>query len=181
MGSADESGSLFVNDGSFLERFKQLQEQHEAAKLAFSPAAADGQGQEPTSTSGSSPQDGNSVKSSPANRQQGSSFVSKAGQKAPVATNGKLAFSLKQKSRLAVNALKLGGEDDDDGEDGQGDSDRRSKKQKSDRASGFSGPQSEQGVYDLRSNSYVRSFRMSVKSRIFPRRCFQLWNLACKH
>ncbi|CAM6091525.1 unnamed protein product [Calypogeia fissa] len=152
MGSANEAGSLFVNDGSFLERFKQLQEQHEASKLSSSSLsmAAERQEQQPTSTSGSHQnQDGNSSVRSPAgNRQQGSPLLSKAGQNSnkPAAglTNGKLAFSLKQKSRLSANALKLGGEEDEEGEEGgQGDSDRRSsKKQKSDKA----GSQSEPGI-----------------------------------
>lgn len=56
--------------------------------------------------------------------------VRKNGAHSPlVPVNGKLVFSLKQKSRLATNVLKMG-EDDEEDDEGGDDPGRQSKKQK---------------------------------------------------
>lgn len=94
----------FVNDGSFLERFKQLQEQKDAAKAEVSPSTAP------------SP---DAVKSSLTTKKASllPSGLKAASQKSAV-SGGKLAFSLKSKSKSIVNPLKLGDDDDED-DDGQ--------------------------------------------------------------
>jgi len=86
--------SPFPNDGSFLERFKQQQQNAPS---------------EPTRTS---PVVSMTIKSS-SNSKGGALSPSVSKGSLP---NGKLAFSLKQKSKLAVNPIKLG-EDEDDEDD----------------------------------------------------------------
>ena len=97
--------SLFVNDGSFMERFKQLQQENEKEK---------GKGaklEEPkqpvvvpaTSTPNPIPSKTNNISKTNGIR------------KTPLAaTNGKLAFSLKQKSKLVPPPVKLGGDEDEE-------------------------------------------------------------------
>lgn len=118
--------SPFPNDGSFLERFKQLQQD--------GPSKAD--------TSG--PVVLKNVKSSKASSNSkgggGSAF---GGPRKGSLPNGKLAFSLKQKSRLAVNAIKLG-EDEDEEEDG--DAQRQAKKVKTESASKGKSPEPKESV-----------------------------------
>lgn len=88
--------SPFPNDGSFLERFKQQQQ-----NVSSSPV----------------------VKSSSNSKGAASGGVAKGS-----VSNGKLAFSLKQKSKLAVAPVKLG-EDEDDEDDA--DTHRQAKRAKS--------------------------------------------------
>lgn len=76
--------SPFPNDGSFLERFKQQQQ---------------------NAPSKTSPVGKSSSKGIPAGGVVKGSLP-----------NGKLAFSLKQKSKLAVNPIKLGEDEDDEGD-----------------------------------------------------------------
>ncbi|XP_058203718.1 SURP and G-patch domain-containing protein 1-like protein isoform X1 [Rhododendron vialii] len=95
-----KSSSLFANDGSFMERFKQL-EQEKGAALEGSKQGQTG-----------------SDASTPKPLINKTSFGSKANDSRktnPVSASGKLAFSLKQKSKLVAPALKLS--DDEDEED----------------------------------------------------------------
>ncbi|XP_059597635.1 SURP and G-patch domain-containing protein 1-like protein isoform X2 [Vitis vinifera] len=114
--------SLFVNDGSFMERFKQLQQENEKEK---------GKGaklEEPkqrmvvpaTSTPNSIPSKTNNVSKTNGTR------------KTPLAApNGKLAFSLKQKSKLVPPPVKLGADEDEEETDaGNLSSDAPMKRQK---------------------------------------------------
>lgn len=100
--------SPFPNDGSFLERFKQLQQDPPLETLKSTNAV---------SKSSLPSKSLSNVQSSNSSSQKSSLKLS--------VPNGKLAFSLKQKSKLAVNAIKLGEDDDDDGE---AEADRRVKK-----------------------------------------------------
>ncbi|XP_076900067.1 SURP and G-patch domain-containing protein 1-like protein [Bidens hawaiensis] len=83
------ASSLFVNDGSFMERFKQLQQEQESKS-------------EPTLSG--------PTKSKPDISNSGSKGINKS-------STGKLAFSLKQKSKLVAPAVKLS-EDEDEDENG---------------------------------------------------------------
>lgn len=76
-----KASSLFVNDGSFMEKFKQLQEQKE-------------KGPPPLSAS---------QKPNPVLSNNNKSL-----------SGGKLAFSLKQKSKLVTPAVKLSEDEEDD-------------------------------------------------------------------
>eukprot|EP00246_Nothoceros_aenigmaticus_P004051 TRINITY_DN15357_c0_g1_i1.p1 TRINITY_DN15357_c0_g1~~TRINITY_DN15357_c0_g1_i1.p1 ORF type:complete len:497 (+),score=97.61 TRINITY_DN15357_c0_g1_i1:249-1739(+) len=105
---------LFRNDGSFLETFRRRQQEQMEAELL----KRDGS----TSTSGS-PRDAGSTSGERVSGRKGGA------QSSLTPVNGKLVFSLKQKSRLAANALKLGEDDEDEGEGGE-DPGRQSKKQK---------------------------------------------------
>ncbi|XP_057496228.1 SURP and G-patch domain-containing protein 1-like protein isoform X2 [Actinidia eriantha] len=96
-----KSSGLFVNDGSFMERFKQLQQEKDAALDESKPG--------PTVSEASTPK--------PVITK--TSFGSKANDSlktTPVASSGKLAFSLKQKSKLVAPAVKLS-EDDEEEDD----------------------------------------------------------------
>ena len=73
------ASGLFVNDGSFMERFKQLQQEKEKGESKLG-----------TNVSGT-------ITPKPANSK-----------------SGKLAFSLKQKSKLVVPPVKLGEDEDED-------------------------------------------------------------------
>ncbi|KAI3824760.1 hypothetical protein L1987_06231 [Smallanthus sonchifolius] len=89
------ASSLFVNDGSFMERFKQLQQDKESRS-------------EPTLSG--------STKSKPDISNSGSK-ASDSG-KTNKAPPGKLAFSLKQKSKLVAPAVKLSEDEDEDERNG---------------------------------------------------------------
>lgn len=93
------ASSLFVNDGSFMERFKQLQEEQEKSAKRSSPTGLEGGTPKP-------------VSSKP-------SVTSKANDSrkpSTPASSGKLAFSLKQKSKLVAPPVKLD-EDEDENEE----------------------------------------------------------------
>ncbi|KAK9169531.1 hypothetical protein Syun_001671 [Stephania yunnanensis] len=103
--------SLFVNDGSFMERFKQFQQ--EQLNKHNTPENY----QSSLNSSGSSRK--NPVIGKP-------NFESKTSEKrksSPLSSAGKLAFSLKQKSKLAAPSVKLGADEDEEEEveDRQGD------------------------------------------------------------
>uniref|UniRef100_A0A5B6YPT6 Putative G-patch domain-containing protein n=1 Tax=Davidia involucrata TaxID=16924 RepID=A0A5B6YPT6_DAVIN len=98
------ASSLFVNDGSFMERFKQLQQENE--KGASSKESKPG----PTISGTPTPKPIISK----------ISLESKANDSrktTPVASSGKLTFSLKQKSKLVAPPVKLDEDEDEDGED----------------------------------------------------------------
>ncbi|GAB2289056.1 hypothetical protein Dimus_023358 [Dionaea muscipula] len=92
--------SLFINDGSFMERFKQLQEEQEKG-------AADES--KPTSTG-----PGSSVSSPVSNKTFISSKPSDSHKNTLASSGGKLAFSFKQKSKLVVPAVKLDEDEDEE-------------------------------------------------------------------
>eukprot|EP00268_Persea_americana_P042349 TRINITY_DN423_c0_g2_i5.p1 TRINITY_DN423_c0_g2~~TRINITY_DN423_c0_g2_i5.p1 ORF type:complete len:196 (+),score=39.37 TRINITY_DN423_c0_g2_i5:305-892(+) len=94
--------SLFVNDGSFMEKFKQLQKEKQPTQAG----AAD------ESKSGNS-----SIVLRPnaaISKIVSDSKTSDARKSISSTSNGKLAFSLKQKSKLAVAPVKLGADEDED-------------------------------------------------------------------
>ncbi|KAF3452676.1 hypothetical protein FNV43_RR03109 [Rhamnella rubrinervis] len=97
--------SLFVNDGSFMERFKQLEQEKDKK----------------SSTQGESrPSNINSGTLTPNVTVTKTSVEFKSNDKrktTQAASGGKLAFSLKQKSKLVAPAVKLGADDDEDGTD----------------------------------------------------------------
>ncbi|KAH7283093.1 hypothetical protein KP509_35G060400 [Ceratopteris richardii] len=107
-GSNNLNSFPFANDGSFLERFKQLQEQKESAKSDVQTSAAPSSGVQTMSTATKK------ISSLPPSGFKSSLAVQKSS--APV--GGKLAFSLKPKSRSVMNPLKLG-EDDEEDDDGE--------------------------------------------------------------
>ena len=123
------TNNLFVNDGSFLERFKQLQQQQQQQQQEVPAAAATEQGNDEDgeqedytrkappemSKSGFSVKKTNFVSSSVLHNKS-SSQQTKAQSSS---SNGKLAFSLKPKSRSVINPLKLGDDDDEDDENNE--------------------------------------------------------------
>lgn len=102
--------SLFVNDGSFMERFKQLQQ--EKAKETGENA---GNTKPVAVVSGTSTPNSAIAKTS-------FSIKSNNARKLQPASGGKLAFSLKQKSKLVAPAVKLGADEDENENDAANDS-----------------------------------------------------------
>ncbi|KAL2478512.1 SURP and G-patch domain-containing protein 1-like protein [Forsythia ovata] len=94
--------SLFVNDGSFMERFKQLQQEKENKKNDASDKSKSGSSMSITLTP------------------SGMTWESKGNgsrKESQVPSSGKLAFSLKQKSKLVAPTVKLGEDEEEDGSD----------------------------------------------------------------
>ncbi|GAB4828105.1 hypothetical protein Ancab_035020 [Ancistrocladus abbreviatus] len=111
--------SLFVNDGSFMERFKQLQQEKKGVSTEASKPKPDSSGNLiPTPVISK-----NSLNSQPNDVR-----------KHTVATSsGKLAFTLKQKSKLVAPPVKLGEDEDEDERDaGYASGDSLAKRQKLD-------------------------------------------------
>ncbi|KAL3380779.1 hypothetical protein AABB24_001102 [Solanum stoloniferum] len=105
--------SLFVNDGSFMERFKQLQQEKEKEKLK---GASSKESKTTSSILGASTP--KAVISKPSLE-----FKANSSRKtATVASGGKLAFSLKQKSKIPAPSVKLGEDEDDEDEKDAGNS-----------------------------------------------------------
>ncbi|KAL2536732.1 SURP and G-patch domain-containing protein 1-like protein [Forsythia ovata] len=99
--------SLFVNDGSFLEKFRQLQQEKEKDKKSDISKK---------SKSGSN----TSVISTPKTVISKTTLEIKANgsqKTGQVPSSGKLAFSLKQKSKLVAPSVKLGEDEDEDEKD----------------------------------------------------------------
>ncbi|XP_011093535.1 SURP and G-patch domain-containing protein 1-like protein isoform X2 [Sesamum indicum] len=101
MDKAKDPG-LFVNDGSFMERFKQLQQEKEKkVELLEKPRSG------PSSFVSSSPK--TVISKTTINfRPNGSQKTVQA------PSNGKFAFSLKQKSKLVAPPIKFGEDEDED-------------------------------------------------------------------
>ncbi|KAG9450686.1 hypothetical protein H6P81_010651 [Aristolochia fimbriata] len=100
--------ALFVNDGSFMEKFKQLQEEKQQKEAAVE-----------------EPKSGAHINSSGFLKPNATISKTVIGSKTgdtrkstPSASNGKLAFSLKQKSKLPVAPVKLVAEEDENEGDG---------------------------------------------------------------
>ncbi|KAL2461285.1 SURP and G-patch domain-containing protein 1-like protein [Abeliophyllum distichum] len=94
--------SLFVNDGSFMERFKQLQQEKENKKNYASDKSKSGSSMSITLTPSGTTRE---------SKGNGSRRESQ------VPSSGKLAFSLKQKSKLVAPTVKLGEDEEEDGSD----------------------------------------------------------------
>lgn len=102
----EKASSLFVNDGSFMERFKQLQQEQKKGSALGKPQSGVISSDLPKQISGA-----NKVASDSNDSQKA----------APATSSGKLAFSLKQKSKLVVTPVKLGVDEDEDDEENAGD------------------------------------------------------------
>ncbi|KAL3611403.1 hypothetical protein D5086_002423 [Populus alba] len=100
---------LFVNDGSFMEKFKQLQ-QGNGKEQEKDKGAAEKDSKPKTIVSGS-------VTPKPSFGKVTMQLKANDGRKTPpTASGGKLAFSLKQKSKLMAPAVKLGEDEEDEDE-----------------------------------------------------------------
>lgn len=119
--------SLFVNDGSFMERFKQLQQEKDKEK---------GKGKTDTELKSSKVASNLSGTSSPKLIINKTSFALKGNESrkpTPAPSGGKLAFSLKQKSKIVAPSVKLGEDEDENEKDaGNPSGDTPSKRQKLD-------------------------------------------------
>ncbi|KAJ8573546.1 hypothetical protein K7X08_010057 [Anisodus acutangulus] len=106
--------TLFVNDGSFMERFKQLQQEKEKEKVKGASAK-----ESKTTSSVLGASTPKAVISKPSLE-----FKANASRKTTTAASsgGKLAFSLKQKSKIAAPSVKLGEDEDDEDEKDAGNS-----------------------------------------------------------
>ncbi|KAG6761111.1 hypothetical protein POTOM_034306 [Populus tomentosa] len=101
--------SLFVNDGSFMEKFKQLQQGNEKEQEKDK-GAAEKDSKPKTIVSGT-------VTPKPSFGKVTMQFkTNDASKTSQTASGGKLAFSLKQKSKLVAPAVKLGEDDEDEDE-----------------------------------------------------------------
>ncbi|XP_011007345.1 PREDICTED: SURP and G-patch domain-containing protein 1-like protein isoform X1 [Populus euphratica] len=101
--------SLFVNDGSFMEKFKQLQ-QGNGKEEEKDKGAAEKDSKPKTIVSGT-------VTPKPSFGKVTMQFkTNDASKTSQTASSGKLAFSLKQKSKLVAPAVKLGEDDEDEDE-----------------------------------------------------------------
>ncbi|KAF5201407.1 Surp and g-patch domain-containing protein 1-like protein [Thalictrum thalictroides] len=98
----EKSSSLFVNDGSFMERFKQLQEEQQKKGTKQ---------EEPQSGINLS---GTSKQTSGVNKVVVDARINDKQKATPISSGGKLAFSLKQKSKLAAAPVKLAEDEDED-------------------------------------------------------------------
>lgn len=101
---------LFANDGSFMERFKQLQAEKEKEKKEVAEKSKSGSSTFVTSTP-------KTIISKPKMEFKSSG----SGRTSQAPSNGKLAFSLKQKSKLVSPPVKFD-EDEEEGERGAGNS-----------------------------------------------------------
>ncbi|XP_020260686.1 LOW QUALITY PROTEIN: SURP and G-patch domain-containing protein 1-like protein [Asparagus officinalis] len=114
--------SLFVNDGSFMERYRQLQQEKQAKEAA----GAD----EPKSSVSA----GSSTVVKPAvipNKRPMEIKGNDVKKPSPSPSNGKLAFSFKKKSKVVAPAIKLGEDDEEErGDSGSGSGEESVKRQK---------------------------------------------------
>ncbi|KAG8646328.1 SURP and G-patch domain-containing protein 1-like protein isoform X2 [Manihot esculenta] len=116
--------SLFVNDGSFMERFKQLQQ--EKGKDHEKDKAVEMESKPKTIVSGA-------LAPKPSPGKITMQFKSSSASKTPQPpSGGKLAFSLKQKSKIVAPPVKLGEdeEDEDEADAGNVSGDTSAKRQK---------------------------------------------------
>jgi splicing factor 4 len=139
--------TLFVNDGSFMERFKQLQQEKEkdkGVKLEVSkPIKIESGSLTPNHT---------------ISRTSGKLKTNDTRKNPQAASGGKLAFSLKQKSKIVAPPVKLGAdEDEDDTDAGKVLADAPTKRQKLDQtdASEHSSRQVDVGNYCLYNYSFI--------------------------
>lgn len=116
--------SLFVNDGSFMERFRLLQQVKQTKEAA--PTA-------PNEPKSSMPA-GNTTFVKPAviaNKRPLDINANEGKKPSPSSSNGKLAFSFKKKSKVVAPAVKLGEDEEEErGDSGSGSNDESVKRQK---------------------------------------------------
>nr|DAD29872.1 TPA_asm: hypothetical protein HUJ06_031340 [Nelumbo nucifera] len=129
------ASSLFVNDGSFMERFKQLQQEKEKE-------AALEQSKSGTSACAS----GNLKANPPISKMVLDSKANDARRATPSGSGGKLAFSLKQKSKLAAAPVRLCADEDEEGDAGYGSADGSVKRQKLAQPDASEWPAEQEGV-----------------------------------
>lgn len=110
--------SLFVNDGSFMERFKQLQQKEKEKHVDV------GQPKSAVNLSGAPTPKLIIGKASVSMKTNESSRTAQS------ASGGKLAFSLKQKSKLVAPPVKLGEDEDEEEKEIGNSSDGPAKRQK---------------------------------------------------
>lgn len=94
--------TLFVNDGSFMERFKQLEQKQKDKKGSTQEESRPINIVSGTLTPNSTAKTSVEFKSNDKRKNT------------QTASSGKLAFSLKQKSKLVAPPVKLGADDDED-------------------------------------------------------------------
>nr|POE46482.1 surp and g-patch domain-containing protein 1-like protein [Quercus suber] len=112
--------SLFVNDGSFMERFKQLQQEKEKEKSAKLEES------KPIKIKSGSLMANSTISRTSVDKTNDT-------QKKPQASSGgKLAFSLKQKSKIVAPPVKLADEDEDETDAGKVSADAPTKRLKLD-------------------------------------------------
>ncbi|XP_044490410.1 SURP and G-patch domain-containing protein 1-like protein [Mangifera indica] len=112
--------SLFVNDGSFMERFKQLQQGKDNEKVREKGSTVVEESKPIKIVSGTSTPKISLRKPVVDTQKSG-----------PATSGGKLAFSLKQKSKVVAPPVKFGADDDEDETDAEnGSSDAPMKRQK---------------------------------------------------
>lgn len=112
--------SLFVNDGSFMERFKQLQQGKDNEKAREKGSTVVEESKPIKIVSGTSTPKISLRKPVVDTQKSG-----------PATSGGKLAFSLKQKSKVVAPPVKFGADDDEDETDAEnGSSDAPMKRQK---------------------------------------------------
>ena len=132
--------SLFVNDGSFMERFKQLQQE----KDKKSASSEEGR---PIKIVSATLNPNSAVNKSNVELKANNTRKTTAG-----GPTGKLAFSLKQKSKLVAPPVNLGGDEgEDEADDGNVSGDVPTKRQKLDQSDGHhqSSGKSDVGNYHL--------------------------------
>lgn len=112
---------LFVNDGSFMERFKQLQQGQSEKAIPSNET-------KPTVPAGSST---HAKPSAIANKRALEVKANDGKKVSPASSGGKLAFSLKQKAKVVAPAIKLGEDEEEErGDFGVGSRDETTKRQK---------------------------------------------------
>ncbi|KAG4399001.1 hypothetical protein AAZX31_08G151400 [Glycine max] len=111
--------SLFVNDGSFMERFKQLQQEQEKGKNVKL------EDSKPIKVNSGSLSPNHSITKTPVDLKVNDTRKTSQG-----GSSGKLAFSLKQKSKLVPPPVKLSADEDEETEAGYVSNDAPLKRQK---------------------------------------------------
>uniref|UniRef100_A0A175YFJ2 G-patch domain-containing protein n=1 Tax=Daucus carota subsp. sativus TaxID=79200 RepID=A0A175YFJ2_DAUCS len=108
-----KSPALFVNDGSFMERFKQLQEENRKSATKLPPTVS-----------------GAPVPKHVISKTGSVSKVNDSRKPSTNASGGKLAFSLKQKSKLVAPPVKLDEDEEEERDDGYSSGNGSTKRQK---------------------------------------------------
>ncbi|KAK4591815.1 hypothetical protein RGQ29_016316 [Quercus rubra] len=112
--------SLFVNDGSFMERFKQLQQEKEKEKSAKLEES------KPIKIKSGSLMANSTISRTSVDK------TNDTQKKPQTSSGGKLAFSLKQKSKIVAPPVKLADEDEDETDAGKVSADAPTKRLKLD-------------------------------------------------
>lgn len=141
--------SLFVNDGSFMERFKQLQQEQEKGKNVKL------EDSKPIKVNSGSLSPNHSITKTPVDLKVNDTRKTSQG-----GSSGKLAFSLKQKSKLVPPPVKLSAdEDEEETEAGYVSNDAPLKRQKLGQEEGI-----DQSSRQLDVGNYFLNFLVSTDS-----------------